>query len=248
MKISVITVCYNASKTILETLDSVKNQDYRDIEHIVVDGQSTDGTMNLLKSRSGQIHKLISEEDSGIYDAMNKGLASATGDVIGFLNADDSYGDNFVLTEIAEAFKNQKTDSVYGDLQYVSGAGSKRVFRNWKAGTYKRERFRYGWMPPHPTFYVKSELFKKLGAFNTDFKISADYELMLRFLFKNHCSSYHIPKILVKMKIGGTSNQSFQNRIIANREDRKAWKVNGLKALPHTSFLKPLRKLSQFWT
>ena len=248
MKVSVITVCYNASKTILETLESIKNQDHGDIEHIVIDGQSTDGTLNLLKSHSDQIHKIISEKDSGIYEAMNKGVASATGDVIGFLNADDIYGDNFVLSEIAEAFEKQKTDTVYGDLQYVFGGSPEKIFRNWNAGAYKRKRFKHGWMPPHPTFYAKRELFEKFGAFNTDFKLSADYELMLRFLFKNHCSSFHIPKILVKMKIGGASNQSFQNRIIANREDKMAWKVNGLKALPHTTILKPLRKLGQFWT
>lgn len=248
MKISVITVCYNASRTIGATLDSIKNQDYSEVEHIVIDGHSTDGTVEILKKKSDQISILVSEKDTGIYDAMNKGLRLATGDVVGFLNADDIYADHCVLSDLASAFELQKTDSVYGDLQYVSADQSEKILRNWKAGSYKRERFKNGWMPPHPTFYARKELFENFGGFNTEFKISADYELMLRFLFKNKASSYHIPKVLVKMKVGGTSNQSFQNRLLANREDRMAWKVNGLKSLPHTTFMKPLRKISQFWT
>jgi glycosyltransferase involved in cell wall biosynthesis len=248
MKISVITVCYNAADTIEETLNSIGNQDYKEREHIVIDGKSTDGTLEVLQGRSDQISKLISESDKGIYDAMNKGLAAATGDLIGFLNADDIYADNSVLSDIASTIQRQNTDSVYGDLQYVSSEPPGKVIRNWKAGTYNRKRFKNGWMPPHPTFYARRKLFEDFGVFNTDFQISADYELMLRFLYKFEASSYHIPRVLVKMKVGGASNQSLKSRILANSEDRKAWKVNGLKSMPHTSIMKPLRKISQFWS
>ena len=248
MKISVITVCYNASKTISETLESIQSQDYSNFEHIVIDGMSTDGTIEMLNQKSDQIDQFISEKDSGIYDAMNKGIALATGDVIGFLNADDVYAYNSVLTDVSKAFEQEKSETVYGDLQYITADGPEKVLRHWKAGAYRRERFKNGWMPPHPTFFAKKELFENFGSFNTDFKISADYELMLRFLFKNQVTSAHIPGVLVKMKVGGTSNQSINSRIIANREDRMAWKVNGLKQMPFTSILKPLRKISQFWS
>jgi len=248
MKITVITVCYNAAETIEETLNSINSQDYKELEHIVVDGMSTDGTLEILQSRSDQISKLITETDEGIYDAMNKGLAVATGHLIGFLNADDIYADNSVLSDIANAVQSQNTDSVYGDLQYVSSETPEKVIRNWKAGSYKRKRFKNGWMPPHPTFYASRRLFDEFGMFNTDFKISADYELMLRFLYKNEARSYHIARVLVKMKVGGASNQSIKNRVLANSEDRKAWKVNGLKPMPHTTVVKPLRKISQFWS
>jgi len=247
MKISLITVCYNASKTIDETLDSVKNQTYKNVEYIVVDGRSSDGTLEILKSRSEQIDKLISEKDSGIYDAMNKGLAIASGDIVGFLNADDVFADNDILELIARTFDAERTDSVFGDLQYVSAQNIGKVLRNWKEKKYKQSRFKQGWMPPHPTFYVRRELLEKWGGFNTQFKISADYELMLRLLYKHGISSFHIPRILVKMKVGGKSNQSIKNRIIANKEDRLAWEINGLKRFPFTTALKPLRKINQFW-
>lgn len=248
MRISVITVCYNASTTIEETLDSIKAQDFPDVEHIVVDGLSTDETPEVLNKRSEQIAKIISERDDGIYDAMNKGIAHASGEIVGFLNADDVYADSRVLSLIADAFETHKSDSIYGDLQYVSADNPGKVVRNWKELSYKRSRFKQGWMPPHPTFYVKKELLDKFGAFNTAFKISADYELMLRLLYKYKASTVHIPHILVKMKVGGKSNQSIKNRIIANKEDRKAWKINGLRMLPYTTVFKPLRKINQFWT
>jgi len=248
MKISVITVCYNASKTISDTLKSIENQDYADLQYIVIDGMSTDGTIEILNERSDQIDEFISEKDSGIYHAMNKGIALATGDVIAFLNADDVYAHNSALSDVSKTFEKVKADSVYSDLQYVSADKPEKVLRYWKAGPYKRERFKNGWMPPHPTFFAKKELFEKFGSFNTDFKISADYELMLRFLFKHRASAAYLPCLLVKMKVGGKSNQSINSRIIANREDRKAWKVNGLRQLPYTTVLKPIRKISQFWS
>ena len=247
MKISIITVCYNAEKTIRETLESVASQNYPEFEHIIVDGGSSDGTLEIVREFEKGISKIISERDNGIYYAMNKGLLHASGDVVGFLNADDAYASNNVLEQISSAFKNHAVESCYADLQYVNSSDPDKILRNWKAGSFDSKKFLNGWMPPHPTFYCRRELFEKYGQFNTQFSISADYELMLRFLYKNGCSSVYVPKLWIKMKVGGASNQSIKNRIKANNEDRMAWKVNGLKMRAHTTFLKPIRKIAQFW-
>lgn len=247
MKVSIITVAYNAETTIGATLDSVKSQSYSQIEHIVIDGKSTDGTLDIIDGFLSHITKVVSEKDSGIYDAMNKGLSLASGDVIGFLNADDTFANSETIATIAETFLTSSFDTVYGDLQYVDLNNSSKIIRNWNSGEYSKNKFLKGWMPAHPTFYAKRELFDKFGGFNTLFRISADYELMLRFLFKYGCSSKYIPHVLVKMKMGGESNRSLSNRLKANNEDRKAWAVNGLHPKFYTRIMKPLRKLNQFF-
>ena len=246
MKISVITVSYNSAKTIEDTLDCVLSQSHRDIEYIIVDGDSKDGTQDIIKKYEHGISKVISEPDYGIYDAMNKGIRAATGDVIGFLNADDAYVSDQVLEKVAKAFEENDTDSVYGDLCYVSEEDTSKVLRFWKAGQCSKSSFLNGWMPPHPTFFVKRSVLEKYGVFDPTFRFAGDYELILRLLYKHHISTHYIPYCMVKMRIGGAGNRWVENRLIANLEDRLAWKKNKLKPKPYTTILKPLRKVFQF--
>ena len=243
MVISIITVSYNAGTTIEKTIQSVINQTYKDIEYIVVDGGSKDNTREILQYYHNHITKSISESDNGIYDAMNKGIKMATGDIVGILNADDVFGHDQVLENVVNTFKSEDCEALYGDLYYMKG---EKIFRKWISGQYNINNFRFGWMPPHPTFFVKREMYEKYGYFNTNFKISADYELMLRFLYMNKIKCVYLPQILIKMSVGGESNRSLFNRLIANQEDKKAWKVNRLRRPFFTTYLKPLRKLGQF--
>jgi glycosyltransferase len=246
VKVSIITVCRNSEATIEATLRSVAEQDYADIEYIVIDGGSTDKTLTILEKYRNKISKLVSEKDEGMYFAINKGVLLATGDIVGILNSDDFYANEKIISRVAQEFNSQKTDSVYGDLQYVSKENTQKTIRHWKSEPFKPELFLKGWMPPHPAFFVKRNCYEKFGAFNTAFTISADYELMLRFLYKNRISSFYIPEVLVKMRTGGISNARISSRIKANREDRMAWKINGLKPGKLTFIKKPLSKLRQF--
>lgn len=247
MKVSVITIVYNRRDTIAEAIESVLLQNYANIEYIVVDGASTDGTVEVIKQYAGKITTFVSERDSGLYDALNKGISMATGDVIGFLHADDTFHNPDVITQVAEAFLKNNTDSVYADLVYVDQVKNNKLVRNWKSGNFERNKFMYGWMPPHPTFYVKREVYQRYGLYNTDFKSAADYELMLRYLYKHNITTTYIPECLVKMRTGGKSNFSLSNRINANREDYRAWLLNGIEPKFYTRYLKPLRKLIQYW-
>lgn len=247
MKISIITVCRNSEATLEATLRSVLDQDHAEIEYIVVDGGSTDGTMAILDKYRVRISTLISEKDEGMYFAINKGIGLATGEVIGILHSDDIYANANVLSRVAKEFLSKKCDSVYGDLQYVSRENTHKITRYWKSDPFNPDLFLKGWMPPHPTFFVKRKCYQQFGAFNTLFTLAADYEIMLRFLFKHKISSSYIPEVLVKMRTGGQSNRSIKNRLKANREDRLAWEVNGLKAGNLTLLIKPLSKLRQFF-
>lgn len=247
MKVSIITVCYNSASTLEDTLRSVLEQDYADVEYIVVDGGSTDGTLSLIEKYKGRISKIISEKDQGLYFALNKGIALATGEVVGILHSDDLYAHPAVVSRVVKEFEAKKTDSVYADLQYVSRNNMQKVIRHWKSAPYNAALFLKGWMPPHPTFFVKRKCYAAFGSFNTQFKFAADYELMLRFLYKHKISASYIPEVLVKMRTGGKSNATIRNRVQANREDRLAWKVNGLKAGNLTLLLKPLSKLQQYF-
>jgi len=245
-KISIITVTYNSALTLLDTLKSVQAQDYQNIEHIIIDGASEDDTVKIIKS-SPHISKWISEKDGGLYDAMNKGLQLATGDIIGILNSDDLYAHNGVLSKVAEKFMNNNIDALYGDLHYVNARNTKSVLRVWRSGRFKRSNFILGWMPPHPTFFVKKEVYKKAGLFNVSLKRSADYELMLRILVKHRYDAEYLKEVLVKMRTGGISNGSWGGRLKANLEDRMAWKINNLKPYFFTLYLKPARKIFQFF-
>jgi len=247
MKVSIITIAFNAATTIEETIQSVANQDYNSIEYILIDGGSTDETLEIAGRYKSNISKLISEPDKGVYDAMNKGLALAGGDIVAILNADDAYANSQVISNVVAAFNRSGADVCYGDLEYVDRSDTSKVIRRWISGEFRKSAFLDGWMPPHPAFFAKRKLYTEFGLFNTELKTSADYELMLRFLYKHNASAVYINEVLVKMKTGGQSNASLKNRIKANSEDRLAWKLNGLKPGNLTLIKKPLRKLSQFW-
>jgi glycosyltransferase len=245
MKISIITATYNSAATIVDTLTCINEQDGANIEHIIIDGQSTDHTLEII-NRFPHIAKIISEKDEGIYDAMNKGIAASTGEVIGILNSDDIYSTKFVLSKIAAIFENGEVDVCYADLQYVQQHDLNKVIRTWKSGNYKPGYFHLGWMPPHPTVFVRRRVYETTGYFNTSLKSAADYELMLRIFVKHRFNIHYLPEFIVKMRTGGISNASFAHRILANKEDRKAWKLNDLRPGIFTLYLKPIRKITQF--
>jgi glycosyltransferase len=245
MRVSVITATYNSASTLHDTLNSVSGQTYPNVEHIIVDGQSADDTMKIVHSHK-HIGKVISEKDKGIYDAMNKGISMATGEIIGILNSDDFYSSCSVLSKVADTFKRTGCDAVYGDLVYVDKDNIDHVFRYWKSGRYSEGAFKWGWMPPHPTFFVRKSLYEKHGVFNLDMKTAADYELMLRMIHKGKARLEYIPEILVKMRTGGASNKSVSSRIKANADDNKAWAINGVKPFWFTLYLKPIRKIIQY--
>ncbi|GAB4384058.1 MAG: glycosyltransferase family 2 protein [Salibacteraceae bacterium] len=246
MKISLITCTYNSGETLADTFDSVREQVSPPDEYIVVDGGSHDNTLEIIAENSDIVSKWISEADQGIYDAMNKGIRMAGGDIIGFLHSDDILASKTSLKLIRDTFEAEKCDAVYGDLQYVKRNDPSEVVRHWKSCSYSPGLFLRGWMPPHPTFYLKNDLYVKYGTYDTSFKISADYELMLRMMAKHKVRARYIPEVLVKMRTGGVSNVSVKNRLTANREDMLAWRKNGLKPGLFTRFLKPLSKLRQF--
>ncbi len=247
MTISIITVCYNSEKTIQKTIESVLSQTYPEIEYIIIDGKSTDKTLQLLSRYKNRISKIISEKDNGIYDALNKGITIAKGEIVGILHSDDYFSNELVISKIAEIFNKKKTDALYSDLQYVSKDKPEKIIRNWVAGIFKKGIFKKGWMPPHPTFYVKRELFNKYGNYNTNFIFASDYELMLRFIHKHEIKLEYLPEVTVKMRVGGKGNVTFVNRIKANAEDKKAWLINQLSPPWLIRIKKPLFKLSQFW-
>jgi len=247
IKISIITVCYNSAATIAQTIDSVLRQTYPEVEFIIIDGASTDYTADVVKSFGRKISHFVSEPDNGIYDAMNKGIQKATGDVIGILNADDFYAADDILQKVVTIFETTDAELVYGDLHYVKQYDTNIVTRKWKAGAATAKSFYRGWMPPHPTVFVRRALYEKAGLFNTSFKSAADYEMMLRLFLKHQCRAAYLPVLMVKMRAGGVSNLSLKNRLRANGEDAAAWKVNNLKPQFFTIILKPLRKIGQFF-
>jgi len=242
--ISIITATYNSAATLKDCLNSVRDQQLF-VEHVIIDGVSQDRTLEIAKSYP-HISRIISEPDSGIYDAMNKGIAATTGEVIGILNSDDFYADDRVLARVAEVFNDSSVETCYGNLHYVDAVDTDKVIRNWRSGHYRRGTFYWGWMPPHPTFFVRRSVYEQFGKFNLNLGSAADYELMLRFLVKHRVNSVYIPHVLVKMRAGGASNASVQNRLKANRMDRYAWSVNNLSPYPWTIMMKPLRKVGQF--
>lgn len=247
MKISIITIAYNSAETIRDTIESVLSQTNVDLEYIIIDGASKDDTMAIVNEYADRISQVVSEPDKGIYDAMNKGVMAATGDVIGILNSDDFYADANVLADVVAKFQQSGSDSLYADLVYVNRDDSDKIVRYWSAGEYKKGQFLKGWMPPHPTFFIRKEFYDQHGIYNTKLKSAADYELMLRMLHKHELSVCYLARVITKMRVGGQSNVSFKNRIKANKEDREAWKMNGLKPGAFTLYRKPLSKISQYF-
>lgn len=245
MKVSIITICYNSAQTIAETINSVVNQTYVDIEYIIVDGGSSDSTLKIINSFQGKVAKVISEKDEGIYDAMNKGLRVATGDIIGFINADDVINSNDCIEKVVQQFISSESDVVYGDKIYVDPSDASKVVRYWKAGNYNKENYKKGWMPPHLSTYIKKELYDKYGEFRTGFKIAGDYELMLRFIYKNDARTTYLPIPIAKMRAGGISNSSLSNIIRSNIEVYKSWKINEIQVSPLIVCMKPFKKVFQ---
>ena len=246
MKISVITICYNSAHSIKTAIDSVLAQTHPDVEYIVVDGKSKDNTVEIIQSYGSGITKFISEPDRGIYDALNKGITMASGDVIGFMHSDDLFASDNTLAKVSELFHKTGSDSIYGDLEYVYKEDTNKVLRYWKSGNFSIRNLKMGWMPPHPTFYVRRAVYQKYGTFNTDYKIAADYDTMLRFLGKFRISTSYLPEVMVKMRVGGASNRSLKNIIRKTKEDHKAIKDNDFGNIL-TLFFKNIRKVTQFF-
>jgi glycosyltransferase involved in cell wall biosynthesis len=245
-KISIITVTFNSAATIEQTIQSVLNQSYPNIEYIIIDGLSTDATLEIISRYKTKIRHVISEKDKGLYDALNKGLKLATGEYTGIIHSDDFYIDAEVIANVMKTFLTSNTDGVYGDLYYVDAIDTDKIVRKWKSGIYKRNHFKWGWMPPHPALFLKRDCYVKFGYFSDQLKSAADYELMLRMIHKYQIQLAYLPNYLVKMRVGGMSNKSIKNRLRANQEDAKAWTMIGLKPYFFTKWLKPIRKIWQF--
>lgn len=246
MKISIVTPAFNSAGTIRDTLECIRMQDYPAVEHIIIDGVSTDNTLDIVREYA-HVSAVISEPDRGLYDAMNKGLNQATGDIVGILNSDDYYTHPQVLSRVAALLGQTGADALYADMEYVDARDISRVVRTWKAGPLRPDSFQNGWMPPHPTFFVRRHLYERFGCFNPNLRFSADYELMLRFILKHNISTCYLREVTVRMRTGGASNASIRNRLRANHEDRLAWKLNGLKPRFYTLFMKPISKIGQYF-
>lgn len=247
MKISVICASYNNEKTIKDTIESFISQTYSNKELIIIDGASSDNTLSVIREYNNHPNILCtSEPDKGIYDAINKGIKKATGDVISILGADDFFSSSNILSEVAKTFEKLNVDAVYGDVVFVAKNDVNKVVRYWQAGSFSRKKFLYGWMPPHVCFFLKKKHYDEKGLYIDSFKCSGDYELMLRMLYKEKVSCGYLNQTLVKMRTGGTSTKSFKARLLANKEDRLAWKMNKLKHYTFTVILKPALKIPQF--
>jgi glycosyltransferase len=247
MKVTLITASFNSEETIEETIRSVVSQNYADIEYILIDGKSKDRTLAVAENYKDHIATIISEVDNGLYDALNKGIQRSSGEIIGFLHSDDTLASENVISKVVKLFNSTHSDALYGDLEYVDRRTPSRVVRYWRSGEYKHGLFLKGWMPPHPTFFLRRSCYENYGAFSLALKSSADYELMLRMLHKHRVSVSYLPEVLVHMKTGGLSNASLINRFKANREDKMAWKMNDLQPELLTFLRKPFAKLRQYF-
>jgi len=245
MKISIVTATLQCGDILGECLASVAGQSHREREHIVIDGGSTDNTQAVLQAHRDQFAAVVSEPDHGLYDAINKGLARAGGDVVGLLNADDLYADSEVLARVAAAFADPAVDAVYGDLVYVARHDISRVIRYWRAGDFDPARLRRGWMAPHPTLYLRRSLYERFGMFNTRYRIAADYDLMLRMLTQVHGHVHYLPEVLVRMRVGGVSNRSPRHVLRKSWEDYHAMRANKIGGLGALAW-KNLSKVPQF--
>ena len=228
MKVSIVTVVYNAESTIESCIKNVVSQTYKDIEYIIIDGKSTDKTLDIISNHKDNISKLISERDNGIYDAMNKGINNATGDIVGFINSDDYFASDDVVASIVEVFKNNDVDCCYGDVIYFDEYDNNKLKRYWKTKKNNKNLFNDGTFPPHPSFYVKRECYERYGLYKVDFKIASDFELMLRFIKKNGIKTFYLPKTFVKMRSGGAANKNFKNVVKGLNESKESFVINGL--------------------
>lgn len=247
MKVSVITAVLNGKGSLEQCMISVFGQTYQDIEYIIVDGGSVDGTLDVIKKYEQRIYRWTSNSDKGIYEALNKGLKMASGEIVGFLHADDFYAHEAVIEKVVADMSSKGADSCYGDLLYVDKKNTGKTVRYWRSGACGEGCFERGWMPPHPTFFARRELYERYGYFDVNFRISADYELMLRFLKRYKISTSYIPEVLVKMRMGGASNRNLKNLLMKTTEDYRAWEANGLQRKFYTIPLKNILKIPQFF-
>ncbi len=245
--ISVITATYNSERTLIDTIRSLQIQTFQSFESVFIDGNSKDSTLDIINRSELEQKQVYSEPDEGIYQAMNKGIAHAKGDVIGFLNSDDFYADENVLKDVAFLFKDPEVDACYGNLCYVGKQNKNKIVRHWKSESFKAGMFQKGWVPPHPTFFARREVYEKYGGFDTSFKIAADYELLLRMFEVEKIKTVYLPKVLVHMRLGGETNKSIQNIISQNQEIWKALKKHNLNPTLWSYFLsKTMNRLSQY--
>tara|TARA_S200000501_G_scaffold352366_1_gene371137 strand:- start:371 stop:1114 length:744 start_codon:yes stop_codon:yes gene_type:complete len=245
VRISIVTAAFNSSKTIRTTLESVANQSWPNIEHIIIDGGSSDNTLSIV-SEFQHVSKVISEKDKGIYDAMNKGIKNASGKVIGFLNSDDWFANDFVIDEIARNFEGTNIDAVYGDLEFVKNEDDNNPKRMWISEEYKDNFFSKGWVPPHPTFYAKLSIYEKFGLFNANLKFAADFDVMCRLIAKEKINTKYLPGTKVKMRLGGATTKNLRNIIKGNIEIYNSLKKNNVEITKFFFFKKILMKLTQF--
>lgn len=243
--ISIITVTFNAERYIADCIKSLQNQELS-AQSIFIDGGSEDSTVDIICKTLKRNDKVVSMPDEGIYHAMNKGIDLADNEIVGFLNADDFYADGKVLSRVSDVFSDSSVDACYADLDYISDKNPTNIVRRWKSGEYSLKKFYWGWMPPHPTFFVRKRIYTEYGLFRLELGSAADYELMLRFMVKYKLKTNYIPHTLVKMRVGGISNRSLKNRLLANRNDKRAWRINGLTPYPWTFLFKPIRKIHQW--
>lgn len=244
MKISIITATHNSAKTISDCITSVNTQTYPDIEQIIIDGASNDNTIKLINSLPNRVKLIISEPDKNIYDALNKGISAATGDIIGFLHSDDFFESIDVIEQVVKAFKESGANIVYGNMLYVDRKNTKKIIRTWKSNSFHFEDLKKGWMPPHTTLYVKREIYEEYGIYDTSFQISAEYDLILRYFGMFHISSYYLDLTFLRMRYGGTSNK-FSNYLQHWKEDYRAIRINKIGGFK-TFFLKNFNKIGQF--
>jgi glycosyltransferase involved in cell wall biosynthesis len=242
-KITIVTVSYNSAKTIKETIDSILSQDYPNIEYIIVDGLSTDGTQQIVESYGPRIAKFVSEKDDGLYHAMNKGIELASGDIIGIINSDDIYANSSVVSQVVSTFNEKKVDVVYGDLYYFRSGAPKIPLRYYKGGNFSLRRVQFGLMPPHPTFFIKRSVYEKYGKLDTQYTLSADFDLILRMLGVHKVPFFYISEVLVKMRTGGKSTSSLKRTFIMNKEDLHSCKKNGVHTNVFKFYLKYLIKI-----
>jgi len=247
IKVSIITVSFNSVATIPDTINSVVNQSYPNIEYIIIDGASSDGTRDVINSYGQKITKFTSESDNGIYDALNKGIKLASGDIVGILNSDDFFYNSMVIEKIVKAFIDNRIDAVIGDVQFVDPVQTSKVVRYYSSKKFNLSKFRFGFMPPHPSFYVKRELFEKLGYYKTDYKIAADYELLLRFLSIHGIKCKYLGMPFVSMRTGGVSNKSISSNITLNKEIARACRENGLRTNYLFIYSKYITKVFEFF-
>lgn len=245
MRVSLITVSYNSASCINTCIDSILEQDYTDIEYIIIDGASTDGTVDIVQSYGDQISQFVSEPDKGIYDAMNKGVKLATGDIVGLLNSDDLYANPQVISRVVEEFRRRETDTVYGDLVYIQDHNMDQVVRYYPGVDFHPNKLKKGMMPPHPTFFVKRELYENFGLFNTQYKICADFDLMVRLFHKHEVSYSYIPEVMVKMRTGGSSTQGLKSTLTINQEMLQSCRSHGIQTNLPTIYSKYFSKVFQ---